>query len=304
MDLSLAPLPRPRGLQFAPVLGLNPFGALLAGLLALLAGLYAMAGSAKPPTDWQWVDLLSEGGLCAMLAIWLGQLRASRPAGPVTSALALGLAAWLLGAGVDLLDELWQLPKTIWWDNLLESGLVLIGMGSLTWGLHGWRQEQLVLAEQRRRRERGTRDLRREDPVTQLADADYMAAQIERERRENQPGWLLMLGFEGFDRVVREAGLAEADRLLMSAGQLLCLNLGVDELVCRYGGDRFVVLLPLLHPTQGQQLAATLQRALASLSHADTQGRRWQLGVRAAGCALDGPQGARELMLGLAARLN
>lgn len=299
MDLSLPPL---RGLHYAPVLRIQHFGTVLGVLLAGFCLLFAEIGVPKPMADWRWVDLVSEGGLSLMLALWLGQLRASRPAGPVTDALAIGLAAWLLGSGVDLCDELWQLPKAVWWDNLLESGLVMIGMLSLTWGLHGWRQEQLQLSEQLRRRERGLRDPRLQDRVTRLADDAYMARQIEGESL--RPAQLLMLGFEGFDRVLREAGVEEADRLLSNAGELLCLNLGADDLVCRYGGDRFVILLPGIGPAQGLELAETLRCALAALSHAEAgRPRRWQLPVRASIRSLQAGQSATAQMLELARQL-
>ncbi|MBP8145103.1 MAG: diguanylate cyclase [Inhella sp.] len=298
MDL---PLPPQRGLHYAPVLRLAPFGSLLALLLAGLALLFSTQGLPRPMADWSPIDLLSEGGLTLALAVWLGQLRASRPAGPVTDALALGLAAWMLGGFVDLCDELWLLPKTLWWDNLLESGLIGLGMLSLTWGLHGWRREQLQLSEQLRRRERGLRDPRRQDRVTRLADDAYMAQQIEAER--GRAATLVMLGFEGFDAVLRESGLAEADRLLANAAELLCLNLGDDDLVCRYGGDRFVLLLPAVTGAQGEQLAATLRSALAALSHV-AGARRWQLPVRAVHAELQAAEAARPQMLRLARRLG
>ena len=299
------PLPPPRGLHYAPVLRLNPFGTLLAALLSGLVLLFAEVGSPKPLAEWRWVDLLSEGGLCLMLAIWLGQLRASRPAGPVTDWLAIGLSAWLLGSGVDLCDEFWQLPKAVWWDNLLESGLVLIGMAALTWGLHGWRQEQLALSEQLRRRERGLRDPRLQDQVTRLADEAYMARQVDAERTQPAPAYLLMLSLEGFDALLRDAGLAEADRLLANAGELLCLNLGPNDLVGRYGGERFVILLPGCSPAEGRVLSETLRQALAALSHAEACGtRRWQLAVRAAGQPVQDQTPASAQMLALARQLG
>ena len=290
-------------LDYAPVLGLRRFGHGLLLVAAGLALLFALTGQPRPLASWHGMDLLSEGGLCGLLALWLAQLRSSRPPGPVSNRLFLGLAAWLLGAWVDLLDEFWLLPKAWWWDNALESGLTLAGIVLLTWGLQGWRQEQLALNEQLRRRERDWRDHRRLDPVTRLADAVYMSQCVSQQLQRAEPAWLLMLGFEAFEQVLREAGLAEAEALLDSAARLLCLNLGRQDLVCRYAGDRFVLLLPGLDETSGPALERTLAQALAALSHADAQGRRWQLAVRSSGLALPAPGQPEELMLELARRL-
>jgi GGDEF domain-containing protein len=203
----------------------------------------------------------------------------------------------LLGYGVDVLDEFWMLPKAWWWDNVLESGLTLLGLASLTWGLHGWRKEQLVFNEQLRRRERALRDHRRIDPISSLADSRYMAAQLSDPR---PGGALLMLRLDDLDRVVREAGIAESDRLLAGAAQLLCLNLGPDELVCRYAGAHFVVWLPRLQAAQAQAVAEQLAAALSSWSHVDAQGRRWRLLARAAAQDLAEPRDPHERMAELA----
>ncbi|QPF76171.1 diguanylate cyclase [Roseateles sp. DAIF2] len=247
----------------APVLGLRHFGhgLLLAAALLLLP--YALLGAPRPLADWRWMDVLGEGGMAALVAVWLAYLRASRPAGPVTDRLCLGMAGMLLGAYVDLLDEFWLLPKSMLWDNWLESLLTPLGMALLTWGLHLWRQEQLALARQLGPRERLFRDHRRIDALTQLGDAAYMAAQIALERQAGRPGQLLMLGWRDFDAALaRRLGLAETDRLLQSAGLLLALQLRPDVLLCRYAGDRFVVLLPGAGAAEACAQAEQLRQAL------------------------------------------
>lgn len=248
-----APLP-----ALAPVLGLRHFGHGLLLLAALLMLPFALLGTPRPLAQWRWMDVLGEGGTCLMLMIWLGYLRASRPAGPVSDRLCLGLAGMLLGGYVDLLDEFWVLPKAMVWDNWLESGLPLLGMMLLTWGLHLWRQEQLALARQLGARERLFRDHRCIDTLTQLGDAAYMATQIALERQAGRGGHLAMLAWPGFETAVaRPLGLAAADQLLRNAGSLLALHLAPGELLCRYAGDRFVLLLP------GQQGGAARARAEA-----------------------------------------
>jgi diguanylate cyclase (GGDEF)-like protein len=248
-----------------PLLAHELFYPLLALLLAALVLAFATLGALKPMAEWHWMDVLSEGGMAVMVGVWLVYVRGSRPAGRVTNWLVLGLAAMLVGEWVDALDELWRLPKAVLWDNALEA-LTPLGMALLTVGLHHWRQEQRVLSRQLAQRERFVRDHRAVDRVTQLADAGYMAQQIRLERELGRAGCVAMLGLDGFDGFVRAHGIQAADRALEAACLTLALNLREGDLLCRYAGDRFVVLLPVCSVAEGERLAADLRAALATLN--------------------------------------
>jgi len=289
----------------APVLGLLHFGHLLALLMAALLWAFADGGLYKPLGQRRWMDIAGEGGMVLMAGIWLLQLRSSRPGGRVTNLLCLGLAALLLGEWVDVLDEFWQLPKSVVWDNWLESALLPLGMLLLTLGLQCWREEQRALSEQLLKRERLFREHRSFDAVTQLADAGYMSQQIAlelqaRDRRQPLRGALLMLSLDGFDRVAREQGLAEADRLLLAASHLLLLNLRPQDLLCRYAGDRFCLLLPGADEPLAAQQAAHLRQALGSLAHHGRSGVRLQLPAQARWALLDDQLAPEQQLLRLA----
>ncbi len=295
-----------RRLQFpqAPVLRVQHFGHALLLLMSGVLWLFGQYGALKPVLQWQWIDILGEGGMALMLGVWLTQVRASRPAGIVTNWLCLGLATMVLGAWVDWMDEFWALPKAVLWDNWMESTLTPLGVALLTWGLHLWRQEQLVLNEQLRQRERVFREHRSMDGVTQLGDASYMAQQVELERRAARPGALVMLGFDGFDAVLREHGLAQAERMLQSAGQILLLNLSPDALLCRYGADRFVLLLPGCTEAEAHAVAADLRIALMSfVFHTSPGGARIKLSVAAASCSTEVHGAPHDVMVCLLGRL-
>ena len=266
-------------------------------LLGLLTLAFATLGEAKALAQWHGTDLLAEGGMALMVGVWLVYVRGSRPAGRVTTWLTLGLAAMLVGEWVDALDEVWRLPKDMLWDNWLEA-LTPLGMVLLTVGLHHWRQEQRVLGRQLAQRERFLRDHRAVDRVTQLADAGYMAAQIRLERELGRAGCVLMLGFEGFDGFVRAQGLQAADHALEAASLTLLLNLRPQDLLCRYAGDRFVVLLPGCDGAGGGRLAGELQAALAQLNFNGCGGRQ-RLPVRVALGATPGAQPPEQLLLDL-----
>jgi diguanylate cyclase (GGDEF)-like protein len=292
-------LPLPASGQ--PLLQLLARDALYPALAALLTApllAFITLGELKPLAQWQGTDVLAEGGMAAMVGVWLVYVRASRPAGRVTHWLVLGLAAMLIGEWVDALDEVWRLPKHMLWDNALEA-LTPLGMLALTVGLHFWRQEQRVLAAQLAQRERFFRDHRAVDRVTQLADAGYMAQQISLERGLGRSGCVLMLGLDGFAHIAREQGLQAADRALEAASLTLQLNLRPQDLLCRYAGDRFVVLLPGCGLAEGECLAAELQAALAQLTLNLRDGRRVRLPVRHALRATSGTQPPEQLLLDL-----
>lgn len=298
--LRLASLQPP---SLAPVLGLSGFGRLLLLAMALILYCFQDQSVAKPLARWNWVDIVGEGGMVVMAGVWLTQLRASRPAGRVTDLLCLGLAGMLLGEWVDALDEFMLLPKSVLWDNWLESTLVPLGMLLVTWGLHLWRQEHRVLTEQLLRRERIFRDHRSLEGVTQLGDARYMAAQVALEQRMQRPAALVMLGTQDFEARVREHGLAEADRLLQATSHLLLLNLPPDALLCRYAADRFCVLLPGAGAEAAQAQAAHLQAALDHLAHHTRAGLRLRLCARSAWALVQQPAPADEQLVALARRL-
>lgn len=288
---------RPPGLQAR-----EAFYPLLAALLSGVTLAFATLGELKPPAEWHGLDLLSEGGMALMVGVWLAYVRGSRPAGRVTNWLVLGLAAMLIGEWADALDEVWRLPKAMLWDNALEA-LTPLGMVLLTVGLHHWRQEQHVLNRQLAQRERLFRDHRAVDRVTQLADAGYMARQIALERSLGRDGCVAMLSWQGFERLPRERGLQAADRALEAAALTLMLNLRADDLLCRYAGDRFVVLLPGSTPEEAERLVEPLRAALAALCLTPQQSPRLHLPVRSAVLPTTGSQPPEQLLLDLLQRL-
>ncbi|MEK8033324.1 GGDEF domain-containing protein [Ideonella sp. DXS29W] len=245
-----------------------PGGVLLALLCSLLMAVYSEFGEAKPMEMWQWLDIAGEGGSAVMAGLWCLMVVSSRPRGRVTTLLACGLGMIALGNWADCLDEFYRIPHEAWWDNAVEAALMPGGMLVLTWGLFAWRKEQRLLNEHLQQRERLLRDHRGFDRVTQLADAGYLRQLVRLERREHpgEPCAVVMLDADQLPRCLREHGQAEGDRLLQALTHLLLLNLRPTDVLCRYAGDRFAVLLPLTDADVATRLAAQLRQAVASLS--------------------------------------
>ena len=305
-------LPRPP-LVLAPVAGSRHFGHALLLAMAAVTWSFGYWAVAKPADLWRWIDIVSETSIVAMLALWLVQLRASRPAGRVTTWLCLGLSGMLLGGWADLMDEFWKFPREFTLLMAMESSCHVVGMVGLTFGLHLWRQEQLALNALRAGRERGYREHTQIDGLTQLGDGAYLLDQIRRQQDLARASMtaptspmaagttLVMLGWQDLPALARQHGLAEADRLLQATGPLLLLQLRGGDLLCRYAADRFVALLP----DADSALPGDLLAALSSHVHPCADGRtRARLSARIASAALDPYEEAEAQVLRLLERLR
>ena len=235
-------------------------------LLMLTATLYASLGQELLFHEWNWMDIVSEGGTAVLAALWALLIISSRPGGRVTRMLSGGLILLMLGAWADCMDEFYHIPSSQYWDNALEA-LMPLGMLIVTIGLYYWRQEQEVLNEHMQKRERLFRDHRSFDRITQLADASYLHQQIRLEQHTGSAGMLILLDLNNFQHINREYGQQEGDRLLQAISHLLLLNLRPQDLLCRYAGDRFAILLPDTPEAQAQAMASQLETAIASLTH-------------------------------------
>ena len=249
---------------------------LIVSCLALVACvfLYATLGSAKPLHMWKWTDIVSEGGTAVMAGSWVLFTLSSRPGGLVTRLLAGGLAMIMVGSFADCMDEFFAISKAARWDHWLEM-LVPLGMLVLTCGMYFWRHEQFRLNEHLQKRERLFRDHRAFDRITQLANADYLRRQIrlEQSQRPGRPCALVLLDIDGFHLINREFGQREGDRVLQAVGHMLLLNLRNDDLLCRYAGDRFALLLPDTSVAEAGALAAHLATMVGQMRHHAKTGR-------------------------------
>ena len=249
------------------------------GLLLLAANidlwLTLAFGTAKSFSEWQWLDIVGEGGTAMFMLFWLVLVLKSRPTGRVTNFLSIGLSCMFLSWWMDVLDEFVRLPKHIHWDHWLESGPMPIGMVLLTIGLFHWHREQQAINQQMEKRERVFREHRLFDKLTPLGGADYLKRQISdclsQSLEQQQPLSLLALDIDDFSAINQHYGHAEGDAVLQALSQLILLNLRPHDLLCRLAGDRFVVILPNTGESQARLLALELQQAVQGLAHKTRQ---------------------------------
>ena len=227
-----------------------------------------------------WLDIAGEGGAALLALIWIGLILNSRPTGRVTRLLVAGLAAIFLSYWQDVLDEFVQLSPSITWDHWLESGAMPMGMILLTLGIYHWHREQQAINRQLRKRERIFREHRNFDALTSLSDASYLREQLslELQHRERTVS-LIMIDLHCFDHSRRLLGGADSDRLLRELGELLLLNLRRQDLLCRYAGDRFAVVLPATERTVAEKLRGELEQATHSFAFKTRRGETHRVTV-------------------------
>jgi diguanylate cyclase (GGDEF)-like protein len=143
----------------------------------------------------------------------------------------------------------------------------------LTLGLIGWHKEQRFINQQLASRELHLRHYQLLDPLTKLYKPEYLLAVLKRElelqQQHQQPFCLALVDVSQFARFNREQGMAAADLLLQQLSELTLVQFRSGDLVCRYSGDKFVILMPQSNQATAHSL---LQNATSQLSlHLHTQ---------------------------------
>lgn len=86
------------------------------------------------------------------------------------------------------------------------------------------------------------------DGLTNLFNRRFMEIALERElrlaaRRKSELS-LLMLDIDHFKRFNDTHGHEAGDRVLRGVAEILCASVRTEDIVCRYGGEEFLVILP------------------------------------------------------------
>jgi two-component system cell cycle response regulator len=133
------------------------------------------------------------------------------------------------------------------------------------------------------------------DPLTGLHNRRYMIGQLQqlvgRAARSGQPLSLMMADIDHFKRVNDTYGHAAGDHVLREMGRRFLADVRPGDIVCRTGGEEFVVVMP---DTAGEMARAAAERirhgvaATGFLLPGD--GPRLDITVSAGISALQGPQ--------------
>ncbi|MET0507526.1 MAG: diguanylate cyclase [Burkholderiaceae bacterium] len=107
------------------------------------------------------------------------------------------------------------------------------------------------------------------DPLTELFNRRYLGPMLDREiaraSREAHPVSLLMIDIDHFKRINDEHGHDGGDAFLRRFAELIRDGVRQDDIVCRYGGEEFVVVLPRCSLEMALERAEDLRKAVAGM---------------------------------------
>lgn len=191
------------------------------------------------------------------------------------------------------------LPRIIWNIQRFEGekfylpqlvcGLVAL-VGLLSWyvlqqRIHLRKTEQQLIRELVRR-ETAER-LAVIDPLTEIYNRRYImraiASEVARADRHDSKFSFLMIDINGFKAANDSLGHPVGDRILRELVQLLQKTLRTSDVISRYGGDEFLVLLIDADETMAERAVERLQEAVAKWN-ASTPIEGYSLSI-SCGCA-------------------
>ncbi|MBH5322572.1 sensor domain-containing diguanylate cyclase [Aurantiacibacter sediminis] len=108
------------------------------------------------------------------------------------------------------------------------------------------------------------------DPMTGLYNRRYMEDALERfiatARRKDQSTAALMIDLDNFKKLNDEHGHAKGDAVLKEVAAQLVAAVRPSDIVCRYGGEELLVLLPDCNLQEAAERAEQMRSRVASLS--------------------------------------
>ena len=107
------------------------------------------------------------------------------------------------------------------------------------------------------------------DPLTGLYNRRHLDSVLERElfsRRQHESLCMLLIDIDHFKRINDAFGHQAGDRILAKLATILTGHSRPRDVICRYGGEEFLVLMPGMAVELARQRAESIRQAFAETS--------------------------------------
>ena len=105
------------------------------------------------------------------------------------------------------------------------------------------------------------KDKMAKDVLTNLYTRTNLESRLRFKIKAKEPFTVIMADLNGFKEINDNYGHIEGDRVLQKVAEILRLNTNVEDMVCRYGGDEFLILIECDEDI-GNQIICRIDRAL------------------------------------------
>jgi len=256
-----------------------------AGLFVAGAAWGLSAWMLAPPLAWTLVDFL-----LALLLVVVNTLMLITTSHSLRSLWAFTLGLWLM-----VLPRMWVWPLEQSWQLLLSIGMLMTvywmyseqlyrqTLDGVVADLHTLRlSAELAMTNDQLNDALDTAiSLATRDPLTQVLNRRAFLGPADSEARamlrHSEPACLLMVDLDHFKAINDTFGHAMGDFVLVKSSAAIQVELREMDLLARWGGEEFVVLLPRTRLEGGQQVAERIRAGLAGLPE---NHRDWPAGLR------------------------
>jgi diguanylate cyclase (GGDEF)-like protein len=130
---------------------------------------------------------------------------------------------------------------------------------------------QIANAIEKSRLYEETKMLSLTDPLTELPNRRHfdviIESELRRSERYNRPLGVLLIDLDNFKRYNDEKGHLEGDKVLIEYAKMMRSSVRDVDLICRYGGDEFIVVLPETDKSFARAVAERIRKKIVKVGH-------------------------------------